>query len=90
MLRLALFVVCLFGFALLGARPILAVLLAAVVSMALSYVLLRRQRDAVAAQLAERIQRRTERRGAPKGADEEVEDAAVDRTSNGADPASPR
>lgn len=78
LMRLALFVVCLYVFVLIGAGPALAVVLAAVVSMALSYVLLRRQRDAVAAQLAERIERRLASRKATGTGDEAHEDAAVD------------
>ena len=57
-LRLALLVAVVAVLALAGARGVLLVVLAAVVSMALSYVLLRRQRDAVAIALDERIRAR--------------------------------
>lgn len=77
--RLALFVAALVVFALLGAEPVLAVILAAVTSMGLSYVLLRRQREAVAARVADRIERRTaERPSTQVDADTAAEDAADD------------
>jgi hypothetical protein len=78
--RLALFAVSLLVFALLGAGPVLAVVLAALVSAGLSYVLLRRRRDAVAASLAERLQQRAAARAAgPTDADTAAEDAAADQ-----------
>jgi hypothetical protein len=76
--RLALFVVCLLVFAWLGAGPVLAVVLAALASMGLSYVLLRRQREAVAARVAERVERRALRGPGPADADTAAEDAAAE------------
>ena len=72
-LRLALFAAVLGVLALAGARGILLVALTVVVSLALSYLLLRRQRDAVAAAIAARVGERPHQRG---GVDELVEDAA--------------
>jgi len=71
----------------LGANPVLAAVLGVVVSAGLSYVLLRRQRDAVALRVAETVERR--RAGRRPDADAEAEDAALDsrtdsRTDNSA------
>jgi Protein of unknown function (DUF4229) len=83
-LRLALFVAALAALALLGARGWLLLLLAAVVSLALSYVLLRGPREELASSLAQRVgggatprSRRTGRRAAADR-DAAVEDAAVE------------
>lgn len=54
-LRLGLFVVVLGVIALFGARGLLLLLLSAVVSLALSYVLLRGPRERLAQQVAERV-----------------------------------
>jgi hypothetical protein len=75
LLRLALFAVVLGALWVLGARGILLVALTVVVSLALSYLLLRRQRDALAAAIAARVETRPEHRG---GVDEAAEDAADD------------
>ena len=72
-LRLALFGAALGLLALAGARGILLVALTVVVSLALSYLLLRRQRDALAAAIAARVEARPHHRG---GVDEAAEDAA--------------
>jgi hypothetical protein len=72
-LRLALFAAVLGVLWLVGARGILLVGLAAVVSFALSYLLLRRQRDAVAAAISSRVEARPHHAG---GVDEAFEDAA--------------
>jgi hypothetical protein len=75
LLRLALFVVVLAVLAIAGARGILLLGLTVAVSIALSYLLLRRQRDAVAAAIAERVQGRLEAPRNDGGTDEAVEDA---------------
>ncbi|GAB2699055.1 DUF4229 domain-containing protein [Thalassiella azotivora] len=76
-LRLGLFVLALVVLWGLGARDWLLLLLAAFVSMALSYVLLRGPRERLAVSLTERAQRRTTSRQV-RTTDEDVEDAAVD------------
>lgn len=76
MARLALFVVSLALLAWAGAGQLWAIVGAAVISMLVSYVLLRGLRDQVALQVADRVARRTGR-PAP-GEDELAEDAAVD------------
>lgn len=77
-LRLALFVAALAVLALMGAGGWLLLLLAAVVSLALSYVLLRGPR----AELAAAIEQRTARR---LSADEQAEDADVDAADEDGD-----
>jgi Protein of unknown function (DUF4229) len=80
-LRLALFVGLLAVFAVLGAGKIVALIGAALVSMMLSYLFLRRPRDEVTAVLAERMEHRAARRGPSASAqDEALEDAVVDGT----------
>lgn len=79
LLRLALFLVVLVVLSVppIEAGPLLAVVLAAVISALLSYVLLARQRNEVAKVVEERAARRLK---PPTGSsDEEIEDAAVDR-----------
>lgn len=80
--RLGLFVAALVVFGLLGARGVLAVILAALTSLGLSYVLLGRQREAVATRVAQRIDRRLGAAPGPAGrqadADTAAEDAADD------------
>ncbi len=61
-----------------GARGLLLLVLAAVISLALSYVLLAGPRAAMTRQIEERVSGRVARK-APSG-DEEVEDRAVDGT----------
>jgi O-antigen ligase len=80
-LRLVLFVAALAVFALLGARGILAVLLAAVASVALSFVLLRGPREELSRAIAERAdpsrprrQSRVNRRLAEDDAAEDADD----------------
>ena len=76
-LRLALFVGSLMLLYAVGVRQsILMLVLAAVMSLALSYVLLAKQRDAVAQALSERISDRLDRRS-PGQADADAEDADV-------------
>ena len=70
-LRLALFVAALAVLALLGAGGWLLLLLAAVISLALSFVLLRGPRAELAAAIEERTARRL-------GSDERAEDAEAD------------
>jgi len=83
LLRFGLFAACLGVLYLLGARGILLVLLAAAISLALSYVLLARQRGELARLLAERASPRPG--AAPRGRfargiaeDAAAEDAAAD------------
>lgn len=80
-LRLALFVAVLAVIALLGARGWLLLLLAAAVSFALSYVLLRGPRERLAEQVAERAdpsRRRPGRIARALDDDARAEDQAVD------------
>ncbi|MGF1663450.1 MAG: DUF4229 domain-containing protein [Kineosporiaceae bacterium] len=82
-LRLGLFAACLVLLLALGARGLLAVLGAAAVSLALSFVILRRQRESVAqAWLASR-ERRADR-PATGEADAAAEDAAIDAAERAA------
>jgi Protein of unknown function (DUF4229) len=60
-LRLALFLLALLGLYLAGARGLLLLVLAALVSLALSFVLLRGPRAEMAETVAERTRRRLER-----------------------------
>ena len=76
LLRLAVFAAVLALLYAAGARGILLAALTVVVSLALSYLLLARQRDAVAAVVAERVARSHEPRR--PGVDEAVEDAEDD------------
>jgi hypothetical protein len=87
-LRLMIFLGCLLVGWLAGLRDesqyVLLVVLAALASMAISYVALRRFREAYSAQLAESIERRTEGRQEKAGqsaGDEQAEDAEVGRRS---------
>ncbi len=75
--RLVLFVVSLAVLAWAGAGPFVAVVGAALVSMLLSYVLLRSMRDQVSRQLSDRMARRLDRVAAVRE-DESVEDAVQD------------
>jgi hypothetical protein len=75
-LRMAIFAAVLVLLFLAGARGILLAALTVAVSMALSYLLLARQRDAVAAVVAERVAR--SHRPQRPGADEAAEDAEDD------------
>lgn len=84
-LRLALFLVALVTFSWLGAGMLLAVVLAAVVSALLSYVLLRGPREELAGTIQARVERRLGAGGAKPSAasrrraeDDAVEDAAAD------------
>jgi hypothetical protein len=76
-LRLGIFFVVALLLLQLGAGPLVAVLLGVVLSAGLSYVLLRRQRDAVAVQVAETIERRR-RQGPRPDADSRAEDESLD------------
>jgi hypothetical protein len=85
-LRLMIFLGCLLVGWLLGLRDegeyVLLVVLAALASMAISYVALRRFREEYSAQLAETIERRSAaraERGGHRVADEQAEDAEVGR-----------
>lgn len=81
-MRLALFVALLAVFWVLGAGRIVAIIGAALASMMLSYIFLRGPRQAVTAEIADHVQRRTERR-APTATelDEAAEDAAAERAA---------
>ncbi len=89
-LRLALFVAAMGVLYLLGARGILNLALAAVVSMLLSYLLLRGPREALAQEVAGRVGRRLD--GPADGSrgmlglddDSAAEDAAVDNAAGDA------
>ena len=81
-MRLGLFVAALALMLLLGARGVLAVALAVVVSALLAFVLLRNQRDAVAGQVSQGLQRRLANRR-PVSPDEQVEDDAADGLQRG-------
>jgi mannitol-specific phosphotransferase system IIBC component len=91
-LRLGLFAVCLLAALALGARGLLAVLVAAAVSLGLSYVILRRQRESVAKALLGRRAQRPGSFGQFLRADAAAEDAAAeaarsrDRPDGTADP----
>ena len=76
--RLVLFLLCAAVLALIGAGPLLALVGALFVSLLLSYVLLRRLRDAATVVVADRMQSRMERRAAPLDEDALIEDAQVD------------
>lgn len=92
LLRLTLFVLALSVLYFTGARGVLAIVLAAVVSLVLSYLLLGRQREAMAERIARRVQ---ERKDFPIGTateDTEYEDAVDDelRREHGEDGIEPR
>ncbi len=77
-LRLALFVGSLILLYAVGVRPsILMLVLAAGISLALSYLLLGKQRDAVARGISERISARIDHRQGLGQADADAEDADV-------------
>jgi len=85
-LRIALFVAALAVLYVIGARDWLLLLLAALVSLALSYVLLRAPREELAASIEQRAQQRAANRERPKAPkrsaaqrDADLEDAAVDQ-----------
>ena len=78
-LRIALFLVAFAGFWALGAGPLLAALLAALVSFALAFVLLREQRDDVTRWILER-------RAAGAGAAPEAAGSSVAPVQGGASP----
>ena len=76
--RLGLFAACAVVLDLLGAAPIVALLGGLVISLLLSYLLLRRLRVPATAAIAERVQARAERRAAQPDEDVLIEDAQVD------------
>lgn len=88
LLRLAVLVVAFLVVWWVGAEPLLAGVVAVVVASAVSYLFLRKQRDAATTWIAARAERRkaTKATQEPKGAfargvaaDEAAEDAAADR-----------
>ncbi|MGZ4650535.1 MAG: DUF4229 domain-containing protein [Kineosporiaceae bacterium] len=83
--RLVLFVVSAVALRLLGAGPFLALVGGLVVSMLLSYVLLRRLREPATAAVVERAQERSRRRATRPDEDALVEDAQVDDALRGRD-----
>jgi hypothetical protein len=85
-LRLVLFVAALAVFALLGARGWLAVLLAAVASMALSFVLLRGPREELSRTIAERADPSRPRKPSRFGRRLAEDDAAEDADAEGRRP----
>ena len=88
-LRLAFFVAALAAAALLGAGPLVALGLAAVVSAALSYLFLRGPRTEVAQWLADRVERRLDRPGRfVQGMrdDEQVEDVVAEQLATSSGP----
>ena len=84
-LRLGLFVVALGVLAVLGARGWLLLLLAAVASLALSFVLLGRVRDEMTAQLARRGEKPAPGRPGRLGRRLAEDEAAEDREAGAAD-----
>lgn len=82
-MRLGLFVAALLVFALLGAQGWLAILLAAVASLALSYVLLRGPREELSRAIAERADPSTPRRRGRMARRVEDDAAAEDRAVEG-------
>ncbi len=85
-MRLGIFFGCLLLFWLLGLRndQVLLLLLSAVVSVVLSFFLLRRQRDAFAEKIATRIEQRHEARRLATETDptdEQVEDEEIGETA---------
>ncbi len=77
--RLVLFVLAVTVLGVLGASRELALIGGLLVSVLLSYVLLRRLRDAATIALVDRVQARTERRRAARGDEDAlIEDAQVD------------
>lgn len=88
-MRLALFVAALAVAIALGAGPLTAVVVAGLVSAALSYLFLRGPRDDVAQVLADRVERRLERPGGfadRMREDEQLEDAAVEQAEPRTEP----
>ncbi len=85
LLRLVLFVVAVKLLGVLGAGRELALIGGVLISALLSYVLMRRMRDAATVALVDRVQARSERRRAAR-VDEDalVEDSQVDAQSDGA------
>ncbi len=82
-LRIAIFIASLVVLSLLGVRKsVLMFVLAALISLILSYLLLRGPRDQLAQELADRVERRV-RSG--RGEDEVAEDAAVDAALDSAE-----
>jgi hypothetical protein len=76
--RLALFVLAVVVLGLLGAGPVVALFGGLLISVLLSYLLLRRLREPATVAVAERLQARQERRAARPDEDELIEDAQVD------------
>jgi hypothetical protein len=81
--RLVLFVLAVVVLGLLGAGRVVALFGGLVISVLLSYVLLRRLRDPANAAIAERLQARHERRAAQPDEDELIEDGQVDDALRG-------
>jgi hypothetical protein len=89
-LRLSFFVASLILLWVVGVRQsILMLVLAAVISLALSYLLLRKQRDELALALDARTRARLDRRAGIGQSDADEEDAAVAATEGRTTPAAP-
>ncbi len=82
LLRLLIFFGCLVFFWLVGLRrpdqQVYLLLASALVSVVLSYFVLRREREQFSARIAERIERRSQVRRSATGVDEEAEDAELE------------
>jgi len=94
LMRLGLFVLALAILYFTGARGFLAIVLAAVVSFVLSYLLLGRQREAMATRIAQRVQDRKDFPVRTVEEDAAYEDAVDDamrseRGENGIEPTRP-
>jgi Protein of unknown function (DUF4229) len=86
-LRAALFVGVLVLLSLLGAGRLIAIVGAAVVSMLLSYIFLRRPREAVTSVIADRVEKRTTARGPSAAELDAATEDAVDDAHRTAPPA---
>ncbi|WP_345763348.1 DUF4229 domain-containing protein [Diaminobutyricibacter sp. McL0608] len=84
-LRLLVFIVPLAILLLLGVEAWISVVAAALIGLCLSYILLRRPRDAVSRDLYE-VRHREK---APVSVDDEAEDSAIDSVADTADRAEP-
>ncbi|WP_041294752.1 DUF4229 domain-containing protein [Isoptericola variabilis] len=82
LLRLALFAAALAAGYLVGLRSWLLLLVALVVAFAVSYLALRRQRDAAALWLAQRAERRAAARERTVDEDAAYEDSVVDQADS--------
>jgi hypothetical protein len=94
-MRLALFVAAMGLLWLVQIKGLLNILLAALISLLLSYLLLRRPREELSQQIAEKVASRhlsgpSSSRGLGMDDDSETEDAELDRAENAANPDAPK